>query len=162
MDTQALFFPTLLGLFLNGIVFTVFIDYQRERAREIDLLEKVDLLDEVLGNTVYYFQNLSGVDFSEYRGVYKSLHSVSYDTTVKIREHYKSPLNKQRSIKTKDFYPTLSKILARHYYIYKALLPVTLTADKELARNWTEVTFSLEQLSRTLNGASNPDMAQDE
>ncbi|MFN1584651.1 hypothetical protein [Vibrio rotiferianus] len=152
--------PTLLGLFLNGIVFTVFIDYQRERARELDLLEKVDLLDEVVGNTVYYFQNLSGVDFTQYRGISKSLHSVSYETTVRIREHYKSPLNKQRSMETKDFYPTLSKILARHYDIYKALLPVTLNADKELARNWTEVTFSLERLSRMLKEVSNQEMTQ--
>ncbi len=147
--------PTLLGLFLNGVVFTIFIDYQRERAKELDTLDKLDLLDEVLGNTIYYFQGLSGVDFTSYRGTAKSLHSVSYETTIKIRDYYRPPLNKQQIIDTMDFYPSLSKTLTNHYEIYKSLLPVTYSADKSLARYWTEVTFSLEKLLHVLSNNHN-------
>jgi len=147
--------PTLLGLFLNGVVFTIFIDYQRNLAKEVDTLDKLDLLDEVLGNTIYYFQNLSGIDFTSYRGTSKSLHSVSYDTTIKIRAYYRAHSNKQKIIDTMDFYPTLSKVLTNHYEIYKSLLPVTYSADKSLARCWIEVTFSLEKLSNVLSKSDN-------
>lgn len=147
--------PTLLGLFLNGIVFTIFIDYQKERAKELDTLDKLDLLDEVLGNTIYYFQNLSGIDFTSYRGTAKSLHSVSYDTTIKIRAYYRAHSNKQKIMDTMDFYPTLSKVLTNHYEIYKSLLPVTYSSDKSLARCWIEVTFSLEKLSNALSKSDN-------
>ncbi|EPQ8526803.1 hypothetical protein ACUWUW_004334, partial [Vibrio vulnificus] len=139
--------PTILGLALNGLIFTVFLDYMKIRTVEKDELSKIAVMNELIGNSVYYFQTANGIDLESYKDGRK-LQYVQQSTIEKLFNHYKG--SKKLSQSEVEYFAALGQRLSNHLPIYTSMLTSTYSVDSNLARVWTEIVFSMESLASIL------------
>lgn len=143
--------PTVLGLALNGVIFTIFIEYMKQRENEKIELSKISAMNDLIGNTLYYFQSYSQTDFYEYRDG-TQLINITKDSILNLISHYQHghQISKVESLS----FPRLGEILNTHIPIYTSILSSAYTLDPKLARIWTEIIITMNFTSSTLISSS--------
>lgn len=142
--------PTLLGLALNGLVFTIIWEYLRKREQEKEEIKKLETLERLIGNTEFLFQIMSDIDYNKVRIGWNSLYKIELNTIRKIREHYYYCHRIKRN--PKDYMQEVSIIkdlgvsLEKHAPTYRALIPVAYTLDDECTEIWLEIVAIIDRL----------------
>ena len=142
--------PTLLGLTLNGLVFTIIWEYLRKREQEKEEIKKLETLERLIGNTEFLFQIMSDIDYKKIRTGWDSLYKIELSTIRKIREHYYYCHRIKRN--PKDYMQEISVIkdlgisLEKHVPTYRALIPVAYSLDEKCTEIWLEIVAILDRL----------------